>query len=441
VTISASEPTTLTCPHCGRQFEAEIWTLIDSGERPDLRDALSDGTLNQPACPHCGTATSAEQPLLLHDPALKRVWFAAPSGEAEHQWRERAQSLLYALVGALPEEQRLPYLSDVQVSQGIDGLRESLQRQARRGRSAQGRQPVGSRAAPAAQRADVEQLRRQLAAQHPTTSPAPAPAAPPPTRVQPPETALPDTPLLDWIQALLAADNPAEFQALIDEHPELLSHAADALLETLIAEAQRAREPEIAKGIQSVRATLATARAGEPSAPIVAAPVVPELLPSVVPPLPAGELPGQSLSDAAYQATILADSPEALFDATRDHPMLLEPWAIDELARRTEAALEDGHERLAADLDERREVLAAIQQEQAATARLMPAIEAFLHAGSEDAMAELMSEHPALLTDAAQEALVTIAADARAQSDYRLATTASQRQTMLREVRSSLDAT
>ncbi|MBK8798190.1 MAG: hypothetical protein IPM07_18510 [Anaerolineales bacterium] len=33
---STAQTAELTCPQCGRAFAAEIWLIVDAGERPDL---------------------------------------------------------------------------------------------------------------------------------------------------------------------------------------------------------------------------------------------------------------------------------------------------------------------------------------------------------------------------------------------------------------------
>src|SRR5438876_3504931 len=117
--ISYSENVTLTCPSCQKNFASEVWMLVDAAERPELAQALRDGTLNLVTCPHCDYHGPAGAPLLFHDPANQRVYFAAPPASEEYEWREQVQSLLYLLVGGLPEEQRRPYLGDVQVEQEV----------------------------------------------------------------------------------------------------------------------------------------------------------------------------------------------------------------------------------------------------------------------------------------------------------------------------------
>jgi hypothetical protein len=406
VPISHTEPTELICPACGNPFVAEIWTLVDVGEQPDLYDALLSGSLHLAICPHCGHSSSADSPLLLHDPGLRRVYFAVPGQADEHVWREHAQTLLYELVGSLPDEARLPYLGDVQISQGLDGLRHSLLRRGRRGKQ------------------DATRGRGT-----------PQPVATIPTNP------LASSPLLDLVQVLLAADSPAEFQEIVRSHPDLLSAAADGLLEALAAEAKRAAEPDAVRAIQKVRATLQGMRDGAPTpvpgqeAVQPTADALPEDLSVLEPPAI-----GAFLASAAYQSFLAATSPEDFVDAARGHPVLLEPETNAAIALWAEEALDTGNERLAALIDQQREALAGVQQQLTNEPALHEAIGVLLAAESEEALAQALSEHPALLTTAAQQALATMAAEARAGDDEPLAIHAIECSAMLREVRRGLEA-
>ncbi len=40
---SYTETTSLTCPHCGESFAAEIWLIIDAAERPELVEKIKQG--------------------------------------------------------------------------------------------------------------------------------------------------------------------------------------------------------------------------------------------------------------------------------------------------------------------------------------------------------------------------------------------------------------
>ncbi|HEX5690074.1 MAG TPA: hypothetical protein VFX76_08725, partial [Roseiflexaceae bacterium] len=97
-------------------------------------------------------------------------------------------------------------------------------------------------------------------------------------------------------------------------------------------------------------------------------------------------------------------------------------------------------ERLAVEIEERREALAALHEELAGQAALQPAITALLHADGEDALAETLNEHPILLTDAAQQALRQVAETARGRGDEQLAAFAAERSAMLRKIRDGLEA-
>lgn len=403
MTISYAEPIRLTCSHCGRPFDAEVWTLIDRAERPDLHDAMLADTLNVVTCPHCGERGPAGGPLLLHDPAARRVYFAVPDDVAEPIWRDHAQALLYALVGALPEEAHLPYLGDVQVEWGITGVKRALARNQRR---------------------DSGVRRRE--------APAAPPPAEPPVPGQPAQTVSNTaSPLLDWVQVLLAADTPAEFQAILREHPELLEESAAALLDALAAEAQQLGERDAARAIQRTRQMLADLReSGD---------LTPGAAPDTARDPAAADLALPSLSDLAYLALLGAASYEELLDATREHPALLEPWAEAWLSAQSEAALEAGSERLALQIDERIAALAELRNTLGAEPALLAAIRALLAAESEDAIARAINDSPALLTDAAQHALALLAAEAHAAGDQQAATYASDCRTMLREVRRGLE--
>lgn len=401
MTISYAEPTTLTCPACGQRFNAQVWTLVDTGERPDLYEALLDGSLNQVVCPQCGQAGPAGGPLLLHEVAMRRVYFVAPAEIDEHIWREHAQALLYALVGALPEEARLPYLGDVQIAQEIDGLRQSLMRRGRRGR------PAASAGSPA-----------------PSVEAQPVVAAPPP-----PAPRIQDSPLFDWVQQLLMSEDAAEFQAVVRAQPELLGAPAAALIEALVAEALRADEREIAQALRRILATLAELRLAEQA----------DLVQGDLPVQLASSAPLSPLTEATYQAILAADSAAALLDAAGEHPAILEAWVEYEVGVRAEQALDDGNERLAQQLDLRREALIALRAEYASEAALLQAVQALLRAEGEEALAEVLGVYPVLLTDAAQALLLQLGSEAQAHDDPQMAAYALECRTMLREVRQRLD--
>jgi CpXC motif protein len=412
--ISYSEKATLTCPTCGESFASEIWMLVDAGERPDLAHALREGTLNLVSCPHCGYHGPADAALLFHDPENRRVYFAAPPGTEEHEWREQAQALLYLLVDNLPEEARRPYLGDVQVEQEVEGVRSAILRREGARRRAPGAGPV--------QTLSPSPLAHGIA--HHVVDPAPPE----------PVTELP--PIFAAIQALLAANSAEEFAALVDEHPLLLEPSADAAFAQLMEAAYDQGDRVIAEALHEARATLAELRASHAG---VRAPGQPAAASAPDQRADLAE-PQTQLSDAAYQAFLRASSADELIIAVRDHPVLLETWADAELAARTEATLDEGNDRLARSIEERRDILAELRAELLGQESIRAAIQALLHAtADEDELAQILDDYPILLTDAAQEGLFSFAAEARTQGDQRLAEWALECRAMLRAIRDGLE--
>lgn len=128
---SRSELADLECPTCGQPFQAEVWLVIDRAERPDLVHLLMDGELNVTACPHCGVEGGLNHPLLLHDSHRRELLCAIPlSVQGQAAAREMIGDLLGGLIQAIPAEERLPYLAEVEIVPELDGLRAALIEQA-----------------------------------------------------------------------------------------------------------------------------------------------------------------------------------------------------------------------------------------------------------------------------------------------------------------------
>lgn len=58
----------LTCPNCRNPMRAQVFTLVDVGVQPELKNYLLAGQLNVAVCPNCGTPAMIAAPLLYHDP-------------------------------------------------------------------------------------------------------------------------------------------------------------------------------------------------------------------------------------------------------------------------------------------------------------------------------------------------------------------------------------
>ncbi|MEJ5241402.1 MAG: CpXC domain-containing protein, partial [Anaerolineales bacterium] len=134
---SYARPTDLPCPQCGHTFHAELWLILDAAERPDLLDRLRRGELHTLTCPHCGHTAEADVPLLLFFPKEPlrlvdpqtgargpevKILFSLARRATPQQNQQHAQALLAHLRQILGDAWQ-----DEWVAQGIPGVpREML---------------------------------------------------------------------------------------------------------------------------------------------------------------------------------------------------------------------------------------------------------------------------------------------------------------------------
>lgn len=375
--ISYREQAPLTCPHCGNDFSAEIWLIIDADEEPEAAAALRREEVNIVACPHCGARGPAGAPLLYHDAKARRVLFAPAPGAADHEIREQARELHALLVGSIDIEQRRPYLADVDIAQDMSGLAHLLRR--------------------------LDARRRA-----PASPPSPPPAPPATPSDEPP-------PLLAAVEALLAADTAADLEQALAKHPELLEPATIATLTQLAEVAAAQGEAEIAQGLRNARDVLASmSRHAEPDRL------------TAIPP-------------DALQALLSAHSDAELEQVVARYPSLLRPEIDQLLTAEIETALASDAGRMAQLLEARRSMLATFRAAPAPAADLETAIEALLVANDEDAIVQVIDQYPLLLSATAEQALWEFAAEARAGGDEELARHAIACRELLRRVRAGLD--
>jgi phosphate uptake regulator len=69
MTVSPAQVVQVTCPNCRSPIRAQVFTLVDVGQFPELKGALISGQLNVALCRSCGTAAMISAPLIYHDPA------------------------------------------------------------------------------------------------------------------------------------------------------------------------------------------------------------------------------------------------------------------------------------------------------------------------------------------------------------------------------------
>ena len=116
---SYAQQSDFQCPQCGRSFRAEIWLIVDAGERPDLVERARAGDLHAVACPACGPLGAVDAPLLLyypdHDPATGQppLIFSPAQQSSAEQNQQQAGGLLGELAQRLGDGWQDDWLAQV----------------------------------------------------------------------------------------------------------------------------------------------------------------------------------------------------------------------------------------------------------------------------------------------------------------------------------------
>jgi len=383
MSISYAETVPISCPRCGTAFEADAYIIVDGVERPDLVRQILDDTLHDTVCPNCGQAGRVAAPLLYHDGANGRVLLGVPPEMPEEEWRELGQTLLWTLIGALPERARLPYLGDVQAEAGLPGVAEIIRREELAGSAGQ---------------------------------------EPPALHGQPEVP-----PIVHAIEALLTARGTQALEAAMRDHPILDQPQAVTILRELAAEASKQRQSEAADGFTRAAALLEQLKAVRAEEPAVSVRVdSPHASPARI----------EALAFALLRSTSAAE----LAQAVDEHPELLEDWVGEVLRAYIGAAQASGKARIADGLAERLDAIAEMRRRYQDQKPVLDAVQAYLEAGSEDELEQVVLERDELTGAAADEALQRLAAGARADGDAEFAAFVQQRLGFLRRVRAALEA-
>jgi hypothetical protein len=376
--ISFAERLDLQCPQCGTIFPTETWLIVDAQERPDLRSRILDGSLHQTICSTCGQRGEVPAPLLFHDGKAQRVLFAVPSEMPEDEWRAVGQSLLWTLIGALPEARRDPYLGELQAEAGLEGIA-------------------------AVMRAEGIAESEEEA-----------------------EPGLP--PIVSAIQGVLAANGSVELQHALQRHPILLDPQAVAIFRELAHEAFKQGEEEAGEGFSRAADILNQFREANPDF-VLRAPAAAGVA------KPGGPPDEDPLDEIAF-ALLRSHTGDALAATIDTYPELLEPAMDDALAGWAERARAAGKPRIADGIDERRRVLGELRRQYQAEQPVLDAVQALLEAETSEAVEAVMVEYDALFTDAADAILSHLVESA----DPDLRAMIVERQALLRRVRAALDA-
>ncbi|GAC1538734.1 MAG: CpXC domain-containing protein [Herpetosiphon sp.] len=344
-TLSQSETIELNCPRCGRPFEVQTWVVVDGNERPDLVAGVLNDTLHNVTCPACGYAGAVPSPLLYHDAAAARVLLAVPPGMPEAEWREAGQTLLWSLIGALPESHRLSYLGELQAEMGLVGIAGVIRRERLAGSGAADETP----------------------------------------------------PLVLAVEALLHAATPAQLQQVLKDHSLLVDPQAITILRELAHAAYQQDEPDAGAGFTRAADLLVELGALAAATPPTTAGAV--AVAAVGDEDPLDELAFAILRtrSGADLAAVVDLYPELLQDHSDQS---LSDWAV-----RTRTA---GKTRMADGMDERRRALAEMRAQYHRDRPVLDAVQQLLEALTPADVEAVILTYDELLTLAADDILTRL---------------------------------
>lgn len=376
--ISYAEHVALTCPRCQTPFTGEAYIIVDGVERSDLVARILDDTLHDTTCPQCGQRGRVPAPLLYHDGLHGRVLLSVPPDMPEAEWREVGQTLLWTLIGALPEGNRQPYLGDVQAEAGLAGIAQVIQRERLAGL------PVSE------------------------------------------DETLP--PIVVAIQALLSANGPAELQRALAAHPILDEPQSVTIMQELAAEAIKHSQIEAANGFARAAELLEQVKQMRAQAGSTLVSIVAET----------DRLSPAALEELAFALLRSTTAPQ-LAEAVDQHPELLEDWTDAPLLEYAAQASQQGKQRVADGLRERLEAIRVMRAQYQAEQPVLDAVQAYLQAGTSEEIELVVLDHEELTSDAADQMLLRLVERSRAEGDPDFAAFVEQRRVFLQQVRAALE--
>ncbi|MCB9154665.1 MAG: CpXC domain-containing protein [Caldilineae bacterium] len=100
----------VTCPNCNTPFPAQLFTIVDVGQDPVLKNVLLQGQLNVAVCPRCGSGGALTTPLLYHDPEHQFLGVYVPEQVGVNEQQKVIGDLSKRLMDGLPQEDRRGYM-------------------------------------------------------------------------------------------------------------------------------------------------------------------------------------------------------------------------------------------------------------------------------------------------------------------------------------------
>ncbi len=118
----------IRCPYCGASYQTPVFSIIDVGQVPELKQVVLSGQLNASQCPNCRNVNMLAAPILYHDPEHEflGVFIPPQANLTEPQRQKIIGDMSKALMDATPAEQRRFYMLNPQQFLTMDSLTEKL---------------------------------------------------------------------------------------------------------------------------------------------------------------------------------------------------------------------------------------------------------------------------------------------------------------------------
>ena len=110
--MSTPQTTSVRCPQCRQPVQVSVYSVVDVGKEPKLKEALLRGQLNAINCANCGYHGPLAAPMLYHDPAkqLALVLMPMEMGLKRDAEEREIGKLTNRLIESMPAQQRKMYM-------------------------------------------------------------------------------------------------------------------------------------------------------------------------------------------------------------------------------------------------------------------------------------------------------------------------------------------
>ena len=121
-------PTQIKCPRCNTSFVAQVHTVIDVGQEPELKEQFLRGQVNYVQCPQCGGGGLLSTALVYHDPQKELlITYVPPEMNMSADQQEKlVGGLVNAIMNELPAEGRKAYFLQPKAALTIDSLYDTI---------------------------------------------------------------------------------------------------------------------------------------------------------------------------------------------------------------------------------------------------------------------------------------------------------------------------